>query len=97
MSEMVERVAAAICNRRAGRRGMPSVANVVEMLRSIGGGTLVDEAMDDAHAAIAAMREPSEAMLVAAREWSHAKYGAAIGNDAALGLFQAMIDAALKE
>jgi hypothetical protein len=33
-------------------------------------------------------------MLVAARDWSHKKYGQPIGNDAAIGCFMAMIEAA---
>ena len=36
-------------------------------------------------------------MLVVARDWSLVKYGKAIGNDAAVGCMQAMIDARLKE
>jgi hypothetical protein len=41
-----------------------------------------------------AMRSPTEAMLNAARDWSVAKYGRGIGNDAAIGCWQAMWDAA---
>lgn len=40
-------------------------------------------------------REPTEAMLIAARDWSYDKYGKPIGNDAARGCWQAMFDAAL--
>lgn len=36
---------------------------------------------------------PTEAMLVAARDWSDAKYGKPIGNDAATGCWQAMLRA----
>lgn len=50
----------------------------------------------NARKAIAAMREPTDAMLIAARDWSVAKHGLPIGNDAAIGCWQAMIDAALK-
>lgn len=50
-----------------------------------------------ARAAITALRTPSEAMLIAARDWSYAKYGKPIGDDAAMGCWQAMIDAALVE
>ena len=39
-------------------------------------------------------REPTEAMLVAAREWSRSKYGKTIGSDAARECWQAMFDAA---
>lgn len=49
------------------------------------------EAMRDA---ITAMREPNEAMLNAARDWSYKKYGKPIGNDAAIGCWQAMLSAA---
>ena len=37
---------------------------------------------------------PTEAMLNAARDWSYKKYGKPIGNDAAIGCWQAMHDAA---
>jgi hypothetical protein len=36
---------------------------------------------------------PTEAMLEAAQDWSHAKYGKPIGNDAAIGCWQAMLRA----
>jgi hypothetical protein len=39
-------------------------------------------------------REPTEAMLKAAREWSRAKYGQPVGNDAAYACWRAMWDAA---
>lgn len=38
-------------------------------------------------------RNPTEAMLNAARDWSVKKYGIGIGNDAAIGCWQAMFDA----
>lgn len=38
-------------------------------------------------------RVPTEAMLTAARDWSDKKYGKPIGNDAAIGCWQAMWDA----
>lgn len=41
-------------------------------------------------------RKPTEAMLNAARDWSQEKYGKPIGNDAAIGCWQAMLDAAPK-
>jgi hypothetical protein len=37
-------------------------------------------------------REPTEAMLNAARDWSQAKYGKPIGNDAAIGCWKVMFD-----
>jgi len=39
-------------------------------------------------------REPSEEMLIAARDWSIKKYGTPIGDDAARGCWKAMLDAA---
>jgi hypothetical protein len=53
-------------------------------------------ATQDVRRMIAAMREPTEAMHHSARDWSAAKYGKPIGNDASLGCWQSMIDAALK-
>jgi hypothetical protein len=38
--------------------------------------------------------EPTDEMLNAARDWSAAKYGKPIGNDAAIGCFQTMLAAA---
>lgn len=49
----------------------------------------------DYRATIAALRTPTEAMLIAAREWSRRKYGQPIGSADATGCWQAMIDAAL--
>lgn len=40
-------------------------------------------------------RDPTEAMLIAARDWSHAKYGKPIGKEDATQCWQAMFDAAL--
>lgn len=42
----------------------------------------------------AAPREPTEAMLVAARDWSNRVYGKPIGNEAARGCWLAMVAAA---
>ncbi len=39
-------------------------------------------------------REPTEKMLIAARDWSHTRYGKPIGNDAATGCWGAMLAAA---
>ena len=39
--------------------------------------------------------EPTEEMLIAARDWSAAKYNQCIGNDAATGCYKAMIEASL--
>ncbi len=88
--ELVERVAAAVWKAWRGPEELGAAwPDVSERSRRIG------RAM--ALAAIAAMREPSEAMLDAARDWSGAKYGKPIGDDAAIGCWQAMIDEALKE
>jgi hypothetical protein len=38
-------------------------------------------------------RQPTEAMLNAARDWSRKKYGTPIGNDGAVGCWQAMLAA----
>lgn len=42
---------------------------------------------------VIAPREPTEAMLHAARDWSAGKYGKSIGSDAAQGCYRAMIAA----
>lgn len=47
-------------------------------------------------AALKMLRKPTEAMLNAARDWSYQKYGKPIGNDAAIGCWQAMVDGLLK-
>lgn len=39
-------------------------------------------------------KEPSKAMLIAARDWSYKKYGKPIGNDDAIGCWNAMLAAA---
>ena len=39
-------------------------------------------------------RGPTQVMLVAARDWSHSKYGKPIGNDAAIGCWGTMLVAA---
>lgn len=41
------------------------------------------------------LREPTDKMHNAARDWSHKKYGKAIGKDASEGCWRSMIDAAL--
>lgn len=57
-----------------------------------------DPAMwDVCRAILEAISEPSEPMLVGARDWSDRKYGKPIGNDAAQGCWRSMIDAALAE
>jgi len=58
---LVELIAAAIANARAGRRGAPAVSNVLTLIKSISGGKLYDEVMDDARAVVAAISEEREA------------------------------------
>ena len=38
--------------------------------------------------------EPTEEMLIAARDWSYQKYGKPVGNDGATGCYKAMLEAA---
>jgi hypothetical protein len=45
---------------------------------------------EEAIAVIAVIREPTQQMLDAARDWSAKKYGKPIGRDAAIGCWQAM-------
>lgn len=52
--------------------------------------------LNNAKAAITAMREPTDKMLDGARNWSVSKHGRGVGNVDATQCFQAMIDAALK-
>ena len=60
-----------------------------------------DRAAEDIAAAVAAERarlqEPTEEMLIAARDWSLKKYGKPIGNDAARGCWAAMLAASKQE
>lgn len=56
----------------------------------------IDKLLSDRAALKSLAREPTEAMLNAARDWSAAKYGKPIGNDAAIGCWQAMFDARTK-
>jgi hypothetical protein len=88
MNEMVRRVAAAVCS------NMP----VKREHQTPSGRAWVDEKwvdyVDIARTTIEAMREPTEAMLCGARDWSIKKNGMGVGNDQATGCWQAMIDAA---
>ncbi len=56
-----------------------------------------DEAGRLLDAALNRMLEPSEGMLVAARDWSIAKYRIPVGDDCATGCMQAMIQSILNE
>jgi hypothetical protein len=84
--EMIERVARALCVLHG--INPDAIADLTH------GPALWNRWKSDAVAAITAMREPTEGMLVAARDWSYKKYGQPIGNDAAIGCFSSMIDAA---
>jgi hypothetical protein len=48
-------------------------------------------------ATLKAIREPSEATLVAARDWIRARIGTSIGNDAVTDCFHTMIDVLIAE
>ena len=41
-------------------------------------------------------KEPTQAMLDSARDWSTKKYGKAVGNDGASGCYKAMLEAVEK-
>lgn len=85
MGEMIERVAKAMENRA-------EVAGV-----SIHAAALSDEDwLELARGAMEAIREPTEAMMIGARDWSALYVGSPIGNKAATGCFQSMIDAELR-
>ena len=47
-------------------------------------------------AALEKAAKVTEEMLIAARDWSYAKYGKPIGNDAAQGCYNAMFTAAIR-
>jgi hypothetical protein len=53
-----------------------------------------DDPEDWGTAGVVVPREPTEAMLSAARDWSYTKYGKPIGDDAARGCWAAMLEAA---
>jgi len=82
MSKMVERAAVAF---------MKALGDVQEAED-----LTLERAARAARAAIEAMREPTDGMLNAARDWSIAKNGMGVGNDQASGCWQAMIDEVLK-
>lgn len=54
--EQIEQAAAAIANARGGRRGMPPISNVLEMLPA----NLVEEVTEDARAALEAVEVESD-------------------------------------
>ena len=49
--------------------------------------------VDSVAIVLQAIREPSEAMLIGARDWSRRKLGTPVGNEAATECWQAMLDA----
>lgn len=71
------------------------VARVIELALERYGVTDYEGTIEDAVVAITAMREPTEAMRDAARDWSEKKFGKPIGSDASDGCFNVQIDAAL--
>lgn len=56
-NKLRERIASAIANARGGRRGMPQIKNVLDMLS----GKLRDELLDDADAVLAVLAQPQAA------------------------------------
>lgn len=93
MSEMVERVAKAIFEQfYLGWEEKPAWPPKVydSELRS------ADDWRNAVRIGLGTMREPNEAMQNGAREWSRVFVGSPIGNRAATGCWQAMIDEALK-
>jgi hypothetical protein len=59
--EEIEAAAAAIANARGARRGVPAVANILEVLQGFAGGKLYREVMQDAEAALEAAARVREA------------------------------------
>lgn len=53
--------------------------------------------LDEVRAVLFSIRTPDEAMRNAARDWSQAKYGQAVGCDGSDGCWQSQIDAIAKE
>ena len=51
------------------------------------------DVLAESRAEVEAMRNPTDPMLDAAHDWSLAKYGKPIGNDAEIGCWRAMFDA----
>ena len=95
MNEMIERAAQAILESRSFYGGDPKKTAWVAR----GNSDRQDEARNLARAAIAAMREPSKAMVRKAEFTSDMNMMdcPTIGWECATKLWQAMIDAALKE
>lgn len=71
------------------------VASAILAKVPVGYGMTGTEALEYAKIAIETIREPTEAMLNGARDWSLKVNGQGVGNKQATGCFQAMIDAAL--
>jgi hypothetical protein len=102
MTEMIERVARALALCAGGKICGPGQSVASRELGWKGDGEHFakyveahwQEHITAAQFAIEAMREPTAEMLIAARDWSLHKFGKPIGNDAAIGCWQAMLDAA---
>lgn len=77
------------------KRMAEGLFNALEMQLQDDLGSMARELLAHRRASQAAPAQPTEAMLDAARDWSDAKYGKPIGNDAAIGCWNAMLAAAL--
>jgi hypothetical protein len=55
--EKIHIAAGAIANARGGRNGVPPVSNILELLRTVAGGKLLQEVREDAEAALDALEK----------------------------------------
>jgi hypothetical protein len=62
---LIKVIAAALANARGARHGMPPVTNVLDALKSVGGGKLIAEVTEDADAALSAI----EGAGALAKQW----------------------------
>ena len=85
MNEMVKKVARAIINVAQGR-AVDSHVSIDEL----------EMWEETAHAAIVAMREPTEAMKIAGYETNAAEFNPSSGTEQAATIWKAMIDEALR-
>jgi hypothetical protein len=105
----VEQVARAIAVAEGGRMAVRHRGQTLTVAALAGFGWKMDDPASERYAdvhwkmyltaaemAIAALREPTEEMHHAARDWSREKYGKPIGSEASDGCWKSMIDAALK-
>ena len=84
---MIERVARALWNAQSTK---PDTWDLLHPSKQ-------DGMRERARSAIEAIRDPGKEALIGARDWSRVYVGTPIGDDAATGCWQSMIDAALKE